>query len=57
MYYARDGFRFLSLKEACGFTTAGLRVKPLKYYSEEILSWLREDERGFIRNPSFRLKS
>lgn len=54
MYYARDGFRFLSLKEACGFTTEGLQVKPLKYYSEEILSWSRENERRFIRNPSFR---
>lgn len=41
---------FLKLKEACGFTTEGLQVKPLKYYSEEILSWSREDERRFIRN-------
>lgn len=44
VYYAREGFRFLSLEEACGFNTEGLELKPLKYYSDEICSWPRDDE-------------
>lgn len=39
IYYARVGFTFLSIEEACGFKIENVRFKPLNYYYDEMAKW------------------
>lgn len=39
IYYAREKFRFLSLKEVCEFEEGKIEFKPIMQYYKEIKSW------------------